>query len=293
MINLLGRKKIGSKLAKVQNVFNDHFVNFLYEDCKKQIKFNLGSSIIFSGKENTDKPSLFEDSDILISNCIIDCHGLRICEDEKIKNDLVFPYSNRNWNIFCIKMQNVMFEYCDKIGVDKSQLAPHSCWVERSSVSKYKLRSKIINLIDDTDEWLNTWLNTDNIPHYRILYFLKTPDSKKYGLGVEYKNSIVTLPAEENSLYIIPTINSKYYTQYSTNSDETIIIMFDWYLHPKDSDHLPAWKLPNIHNYKFFERYIQHSIEHKSVQHKLQKILYKHYLKLFKGQLEKTLASRK
>lgn len=299
MIDLLGTKEIGNNCVKVQNVFSKHFVDFLYEDCKKQFEYNLGSSITWD-ESNEYKPALVEDADILISNCITDCHGLRILGKE-LKNDLVFPYSIRNWNIFCVKMQNIMFEYCDKFNLDKSQLAPHSCWVERSSTSKYKFLSKRINLIDDkhinliddTDDWLNTWLGVDKISHYRILYFLTTSDSKKYGLGVRYNNLIVTLPAENNSLYIIPSIDSEYYTQYPTNSDETMILMFDWYLHPKGHELLPAWKFPNKYNFEVYKRYVEDAIERNNFTNSFQKSLYKHYLMLFKNELKTKLAYKK
>lgn len=282
MTDLLGIKKIGNKLVKVENIFSENLVNFLYEDCKKQLKFNLSEE------------SLLEDNDIRISKCILDCHGLRICggKGEKIKNDLTFPYSTKNWNIFCIKMQNIMFKYCDKFGIDKSQIAPHSCWVERSYINKFEFGSKQLNILDDTDEFLNTWLNSKSIPHYRILYFLKTPDYKRYGLGIRYENTILTLPAEENSLYIVPTDENECYTQYSTDTEDNFVLMFDWYLHPKNSTMVPAWRFPNKYNYKVFKEYIKHTIEQSDTTHSVQKILFKHYLKIFKKQLEKTLDNK-
>lgn len=284
MIDLLGTKKVGNKIAKMQNVFSKHFVNFLYEDCQKQLELNLN---------NEEVSNFLDDVDIKISKCIIDCHGLRIC-DSDVKNDLVFPYSVQNWNIFCLKMQNIMFEYCDKFSLDKSQLTPHSLWVERSSISKYKFRNKQINRLDDTDILLNKWLDDSNIPHYRILYFLKNPDPNEYGLGVGNGESILTIPAEENSLYVIPTNGGEYYSQYSMKTEDHIILMFDWYLHPKDSKYSPAWKFPNKYNYKSFEAYIKdaikNNISHTNIQ---QKKLFGYYLTMFQKQLEKTLASRK
>jgi hypothetical protein len=283
MINLLGKEKVGDKIAFVKNVFSQNFVSFLYEDCQRQLKVNTNNEVV---------SNFLDDVDIAISKCIIDCHGLRICDD-LVRNDLIFPYSIKNWNIFCLKMQNIMFEYCDEFGLDKSQLTPHSSWVERSSVSKYKFREKQINRLDDTDEFLNTWLNVNDIRHYRILYFLKNPDPKVCGLSVGNGKSILTLPAEENSLYIVPTSEGEYYSQYSMKTEDNIILMFDWYLHPKGSKYLPAWKFPNKYNYQVFRNYVEDATKNRFFSDDHQKILYKHYLKMFKKQLEKTLASRK
>lgn len=279
MIDSLGKNKIG----KVKNVFSKHLVNFLYQDCQRQLKFNVVKPYFANLYDVTKR--------LHLSNCIIDCHGLNICENSKIEKDWDFPYSIKNWNIFCLKMQNIMFQYCDQSDIDKSQLAPHSCWVERSNISDNDFVDVIL---DDTDILLNSICDVDNLTHYRIVYFLKSPDPK-FGLTLVNGDEKLFLPAEENCLYIVPsTPKDDYcYTSFPTDNEEQFILMFNWYLHPKESSEQPAWVFPNKYNFETFKSYIKDNMQTFIASSSLQKTLYKHYVLIFQKELSERLASKR
>jgi hypothetical protein len=237
MIVSLGNNNVGNDIVKVSNVFDEDFINFLYDDCQNQLKYNLLS-----------------DNYILSSKGIIDCHGLVICNNKQIKQDPEFPYSIRNWNLFCIKMQNIMFDYCDKFELNKGNITPHSCWVERSLIVKLPY---IEAPIDDTDVWLDAFCNNSHpLTHYRIVYFLKNPCSE-FGLIICDKDKKFNLLGEENSLYILPTGKYNCYTKFSTTIEEQFVLMFDWYLHPDNSTEDPTWTFPNKYNRKLLKKYIK------------------------------------
>lgn len=228
-----GKNKLGDDIVKIENVFDQDFVNFLYNDCQKQLDYNL-----------------LDNNYILSSKAIIDCHGLAICKDDQVIKDPEFPYCTRNWNLFCIKMQNIMFDYCDKFNLDKATITPHSCWVERSLVGGEPF---IKFPIDDSDKWLDSFCNSPNpLTHYRIVYFLKNPNPK-CGLIIDQFD----LSVEQNCLYILPTNNYSCHTKFSTDNEEQYVLMFDWYLHPEDSLEDPTWIFPNKYNYKLHKKYIR------------------------------------
>lgn len=233
----LGKNKIGSDIIKIKDVFDEDFINFLYNECQQQLKYNLLS-----------------DNCVLSSKCIIDCHGLVVCGEKTIKHDPIFPYSIKNWNIFCIKMRNIIYSYCDEFNLDKSYIIPHSCWVERSLIGKPPFVEIKIN---DNDKWLNSFCNNGNpLNHYRVVYFLKNLNSE-FGVTIldgKYKTNLL---GEENSLYVIPTSNYNCYTKFSTTDNEQFVLMFDWYLHPKYSRNYPTWAFPNKYNDKLFKNYIK------------------------------------
>lgn len=234
MTGFPGKNNVGNDIVKLENVFEQEFVSFLHDDCKKQLKYNLLS-----------------DQYILSSKAIIDCHGLAVCNGKKIIKDPEFPYCTRNWNLFCMKMQSIMYDYCDKFNLDKSELTPHSCWVERSLISD---NDTIKSKIDDTDEWLDLFCNSNHaLTHYRVVYFLKNPNCE---FGIEIPNKF-NLSGEENSLYIIPTNIYDCHTKFSTDTEEQFVLMFDWYLHPKDSPNDPTWTFPNKYNHKLLKKYVK------------------------------------
>lgn len=237
MITSLGKNNLGNDIVQIKNVFDKEFVNFLFDDCREQVKYNLLS-----------------DNHILSSKAIIDCHGLAVCKNSEVIKDPEFPYCIRNWNLFCIKMQNVMFDYCDKFNLNKSEITPHSCWVERSLIGEDCF---IKSPIDDTDDWLDLFCNSnDPLIHYRIVYFLKN-SNPEFGLMISNEDCEFDLLGEENSLYVLPTNNYNCYTKFSTNTEEQFVLMFDWYLHPKESSEDATWIFPNKYNYKLHKKYIQ------------------------------------
>jgi len=277
MILSVGKNNIG----KVKNVFSKHFRNFLHEDCQKQLKSNVVKQYFVNLYDVTNR--------LHLSNSIIDCHGLNICNQSRIEKDWNFPYSIKEWNIFCIKIQNIMFKYCDQFNIDKSQLAPHSCWVERSNVSS---NDSVNVILDDTDTLLNSICDTDRLTHYRVIYFLKSP-KPKFGLTVVSRNEKTILLGEENSLYIVPsTPTDEYYcyTSFPTDNENHLILMFNWYLHPQEFLEKPAWVFPNKYNFEVFKTYIKNNMNTFTLSSFSQKILYKHYILMFQNQLKERLA---
>ena len=223
-------------IIKIENVFDEEFISFLYKNCLEQLEFNL----------------LIKDHIHKVTNNIIDCHGLALHENDKMQRDPNFPYCTRNWNLFCIRMQEIMFNYCDTFNIDKSQLSPHSFWVEKFLINT--LPGSFMQLIDE-DEWLDLFCNSDiSLTHYRIVYFLKNTNSK-FNLIVYNENDKVSLPGIENALYILPTTDYDCYVNFSDTNEEPLLLMFDWYLHPKESVNDPTWVFPNKYNRKLHRKY--------------------------------------
>ena len=278
-----GKNILGNNIVKVENVFSKHFTDFLYKDCQKQLKFNVIKPYFINLYDVTKR--------LHLSNSIIDCHGLNICENSKIIKDWNFPYSIKNWNIFCLKMQNIMFKYCDQFNIDKSELAPHSCWVERSNISENNI---VDVMIDDTDILLNSICDTDKLIHYRIIYFLRAPNSK-FGLTIVNETNKTSIPVEENCLYIVPsssTDSNYHYTSFPTDNEDHFVLMFNWYLHPKQFSEKPAWVFPNKYNFETFKTYIKDNMNTFISSSPLQKTLYKHYLIMFQKELKEKLAEK-
>jgi hypothetical protein len=143
-----------------------------------------------------------------------------------------------------------MFKYCDQFNIDKLELVTHSCWVERSTINE----NDFVDIkIDDTDILLNSICDVNNLIHYRIIYFLKNPNPK-FGFTVVNGDKKLTFTGEENCLYVVPSTpsdNYYCYTSFPTDTEDQFILMFNWYLHPKESLELPAWTFPNKYNFYF------------------------------------------
>lgn len=228
-----------NRIIKIENVFDEEFISFLYKNCQEQLEFNLSIKDF-----------------IHITNNIIDCHGLAFRENNQVQRDPNFPYCTRNWNLFCIKMQDIMFNYCDMFNLDKSQLSPHSFWAERYPTNTLPEPFKQPPLID-TDEWLDLFCNSDiPLTHYRIVYFLKNTNSE-FGLIVYNKTDKVSLPGIENTLYILPTTDYDCRVNFSDTNEDQLLLMFDWYLHPKESINDPTWVFPNKYNRKLHKKYFE------------------------------------
>jgi len=226
-----------NRIVKIENVFDKEFISFLYENCQEQLEFNLSIKDF-----------------IHITNNIIDCHGLALRENDKVQRDPNFPYCIRNWNLFCIKMQDIMFDYCDTFNLDKSQLSPHSFWAEKYLVNTLPEPFRQPLLID-SDEWLDEFCNSPvPLTHYRIVYFLKNINPE-FGIIVYDKNDKLEFPGTENSLYILPTSDYDCHIKFSKTNENQLVLMFDWYFHPEESIRDPTWVFPNKYNYRLHKKY--------------------------------------
>ena len=100
-------------ISIIENIFDEETIDLLYISCKKQFIYNIAHY-----------------NEIYVTNCILDCHGLALSPN------VVYPYYENQWNVFCMEIKKIMIDYCDKMGYDKEQLTPHSCWGERSRIKK-------------------------------------------------------------------------------------------------------------------------------------------------------------
>ena len=205
----------------VKNVFSDDLQNELKESSDKHFEHNL----------------LHSDA-IEVTKCIIDCHGLALSPSS------YFPYAERCWNIFCLKIKHHVLEYSKHIGIDDSLIVPHSCWGERTKLkptkndSAYKVYHEQFRLVDD--DWLKKHM-------IRSVYYLKN-DITQMGTDIIIGNKIKTIPGEQNSLAIFNggsypcsnkfLVGSAYgYTDFVKYN-----IVFDWYINIPFG--VPDWVLP-------------------------------------------------
>lgn len=204
----------------VKNVFSDDLQNTLKESSDKHFEHNL----------------LHSDT-IEITKCIIDCHGLALSSSS------YFPYVERCWNIFCLKIKHHVLEYSKSIGIDESLIVPHSCWGERSII-KPNSKSKIIGfesaifqdefrIVDD--DWLKKHM-------IRSVYYLKN-DNIQMGTDIKIGNKIKTIPGEQNSLSIFNGGSYPCSNKFLINNDFVKYnIVFDWYINIPFG--VPDWVLP-------------------------------------------------
>jgi len=248
MVSSTGTSVLGNDIIKVSNVFDQEMVDFLIEDCDKQLKYN---SIVN------------REFNISVTKPILDCHGLSVCDDTSCTKDAEFPYSVDKWNKFAMKMQAIMFKYCDKLNIDKTLLTPHSCWLEHFAPNDNELFSALelmpvkISPIEDTDIWLNERCGVEKLTHFRMVYFLDST-SENYGLVIDHKSTPRHLKGKKNSLYIIP---SNRYQAAAVYNRKRSNLMFHWYLHPKESLKEPTWKFPNKFNNKQYLKYVEERIK--------------------------------
>ena len=243
MTDSTGNSPFGDDIIKVSNVFDQEMIDFLIKDCDKQLKYNL----IDNG-----------DVSISMTKPILDCHGLRICDDNSYREDPEFPYSVDKWNKFSLHMQNIMFRYCDRFNIDMGLVTPHSCWLEHSTsfVNPTNLLHLISTPVKDIDVWLNKRCGVEELTHFRIVYFLKS-DCEEKGMTLTIGDKIKYFKGVENSLYIIPTNNYNFKSLYTC---PRYTLMFNWYLHPRESEKEPTWKFPNKFNNEKYLQYVKDRI---------------------------------
>jgi len=204
----------------VKNVFSDDLQNALKESSDKHFEHNL----------------LHADA-IEVTKCIIDCHGLGLSPSS------YFPYVERCWNIFCLKVKHHVLEYSKVVGVDESVIVPHSCWGERS-VIKPNSKSSIIgfNSSKFQDEFRlvdDDWLKKHMI---RSVYYLRNNDTQM-GTDIKVGNKIKSIPGEQNSLVIFNGGSYPCSNKFLLNTDYVKYnIVFDWYINIPFG--VPDWVLP-------------------------------------------------
>ena len=78
-----------SEIKIVDNLFDSQTISDLIDSVDKHFEHNL----------------MFSDF-IEVTNSIIDCHGLALSDTA------FFPYSERCWNILCLKVKKNVDSYC-------------------------------------------------------------------------------------------------------------------------------------------------------------------------------------
>lgn len=204
----------------VKNIFSDDLRTVLLKSCDNHFKHNLLQSDV-----------------IEVTKCIIDCHGL------SLSTSSYFPYSERCWNIFCLKLKYHVLEYFKLMGIDESFIVPHSCWAERSkkevdkNLSEYESKTHIFNedfrIVDDP------WLKKHMI---RSVYYLQNHDVY-YGTDIIVDGNVKSIPAEQNSLVVFDGGTYQCSNKFPiANQNLKYNIVFDWYIN--DPFNVPDWILP-------------------------------------------------
>lgn len=204
----------------VKDVFSEDLQKVLLENCDKHFKHNLLQSDM-----------------IEVTKCIIDCHGLALSTSS------YFPYSERCWNIVCLKIKHHVLEYFKVMGIDESIVVPHSCWAERSkkevikNLNQDQFNTRIFNdkfrIVDD--DWLKKHM-------VRSVYHLQNHQSE-LGTDISIGGKVQSIPGEQNSLIIFDGGTYPCSNKFPIN-DKNIKynIVFDWYINEPFG--VPDWVLP-------------------------------------------------
>ena len=191
-----------------------------------------------------------------LTECIIDCHGLALSPSS------YFPYVDRCWNIFVLKIRDCIHEYAEQIGVNPSSMIPFSCYSERLSYSmfegidpkewKHTIWRRTYKAADSYD--LKDWTVNKDIgmitgyknrgelkvfkdklvkcPFIRTVVYLQNKD-QAYGTHIETGEGPYRHTGMENSLLIYPNLPSynvlSHNPEHMDKSPPTNII-FDWYI---------------------------------------------------------------
>ena len=217
-----------SEIKIVDDLFDSQTVCELIDSVDKHFEQNL----------------MFSDF-IEVTNSIIDCHGLALSDTA------FFPYSERCWNIFCLKVKQNVDNYCKNLGVDPIAVIPFSCWAERSLHSEQPVSAVTIEDILDIDydtrpdasfvrDDLAIVKDTQVKKHFlRSVYNLVSYDSF-YGTIIDF-GEVTKVDSKDNrlSIYDGGTYKSAHYYP---NTPGKCNIVFDWYINiPYD---VPDWILP-------------------------------------------------
>ena len=193
---------------------------------------------------------------VQLTECVIDCHGLALSPSS------YFPYIDRCWNIFVLKVRDCIHEYAEQIGVNPTSMIPFSCYAERLSYNmfegldpetwKHTIWRRFYQSGDAYD--LKDWrvnkdagmitgvkdrgdvrvLNDKQVkcPFIRTVFYLQNKD-QAYGTHIETKKGTYRHLGEENSLLIYPNLPS--YNVLPHNPEHIEIspptnIIFEWYI---------------------------------------------------------------
>ena len=208
------------------------------------------SELIDSADKHFEQNLMFSDF-IDVTNSIIDCHGLALSDTA------VFPYSERCWNIFCLKVKQNVDNYCKNLGVDPIAVIPFSCWAERSLHSEQPANpDDQLTLEDvlDTDgdlkpnasfvrDALDVVKDTQVKKHFLRSVYNLIPYHESYGTRIDFHDvlKMTKVDSKENRLIIYDGGTYKS-THYYPNAPGKYNIVFDWYINvPYD---VPDWILP-------------------------------------------------
>ena len=162
-----------------------------------------------------------------ITESIIDCHGLSLSPSS------FFPYTERCWNIFVLKIRDLVYEYCDNAEISWHSMIPFSLYGERISYAQYegvprsKWQHKIYSRIYeagaqyDLKKWkkgtqVSGLRNTSNPKitvdkqvkktFIRCVYYMQNKDDS-FGTHVETSKEVVRHKGIENSVLILSLIH--------------------------------------------------------------------------------------
>ncbi len=196
----------------IDNLFESNIINELKTSADEHFKSRL----------------LFNDQ-ISITESIIDCHGLYL------SNSKYFPYSQRCWNIFCLKVKEHVVDFCAEYDVDPFNVIPFSCWSERSNSLSSEYEDH--NVMDDLEYAFD--------PDHQVKKtFIRSVYKLSGSLGVLMQDSSLKrreVELKENSLFIFNGTDYKSTNIYPPKIGECNLI-FDWYVN--DPFDVPDWILP-------------------------------------------------
>ena len=217
-----------SEIKIVDDLFDSQTISELIDSVDKHFEHNL----------------MFSDF-IDVTNSIIDCHGLALSDTA------FFPYSERCWNIFCLKVKQNVDSYCKDLGIDPIAVIPFSCWAERSLYSEQPVGAvtleDVLDIDDDTKpnaslvrDSLTVVKDTQVKKHFlRSVYNLVSYDSF-YGTIIDF-GEVTKVDSKDNRLTIYDGGTYKS-AHYYPNVSGKCNIVFDWYINvPYD---VPDWILP-------------------------------------------------
>ena len=202
-----------------------------------------------------------------ITESIIDCHGLALSPSS------FFPYTERCWNIFVLKIRDLVYEYCDNAGISWHSMIPFSLYGERISYTQYegvprekwnhKIYSRTYEAGNHYD--LRKWKTGKNITglrntsnpklqsdgqvkktFIRCVYYMQNKDDS-FGTHVETSEEVVRHKGIENSVLIycsseLPSYNILAHNPETVEVTPPTNIIFEWYIN--DPFDVPDWVLP-------------------------------------------------
>ena len=186
---------------------------------------------------------------IEITESIVDCHGLALSDTA------YFPYSERCWNILCLKIKKNVDKYSESLGIDPVSVIPYSCWAERSVNASAEYTRPVDgtiefyfplrpngNYVRDAAEIVKDPDGQVKKHFLRSVYSLESYESS-YGTVIQFDNQFKCTKVEsKDNRLIIYDGGSHKSAQYYPDVPGKCNIIFDWYINePYD---VPDWILP-------------------------------------------------